>query len=201
MFSPIIFRPTRILGGVSISEGTPGAVESVENAKDVSAPEAREGRYVEITPLINTPEEVEIKDEPEEPSYSPISMVQNLLHRSPVTHYKTKTLWVTKVEKVLDTRVTATLLAKNCVPTNSHIPLCSPHGSLISPGYHGYGGEGTFTEHFGGNFVVTAYTDKEQDSKGEVPEQREGYQDEYVDEFEQEQEKEVIGQETNISKH
>ncbi|XP_073974416.1 uncharacterized protein isoform X2 [Rhodnius prolixus] len=42
------------------------------------------------------------------------------------THYVTKTLYVTKIEKTLDHRVTATLVAKNCLPTEPRIPFCDP---------------------------------------------------------------------------
>lgn len=53
--------------------------------------------------------------------------------------------------------MTATLVPKNCIPTNSHIPLCAPHGGLVGPGYHGgyqgYG-DGIYTESYGGHIVA-----------------------------------------------
>ncbi|KAG8294561.1 hypothetical protein J6590_041372 [Homalodisca vitripennis] len=189
-------RPTRILGGVSISESAPAEVvepiessegieearaevvesiessegaeearakvvepiESSEGAAEARAEESsRDARYMKLTPAISSDDKVEIKDEPSDHgSLSPLNVVHNLIHGSPVTHYKTKTLWVTKVEKVFDTRVTATLLAQNCVPTNSHIPLCAPHGGLFAPGYHG----GIFAESFGGHFLANILGDK-----------------------------------------
>lgn len=173
------------MGGVSVSEDPDSSVEDDEGPQ-ASAPEARQGRYIDFTPLLSDVEDVEIKDDsPAEHSFSPINVVQNLLHRSPVTLYKTKTLWVTKVEKVLDTRVTATLLPKNCVPTNSHIPLCAPHGGLFIPGYHGYLGEGIYSESHGGNFGAATYVGKErgeQNSKNNPQQQRLGDQSEYEDE-------------------
>lgn len=167
-------RPTRIIGGVTFSEASPAAevVEQAEPAEipvvEPSSEDARSGRYMELTPSISSADKVEIKDDPAEHhgpggsgSYgtSPLHVVQNLLHH-PVTYYKTKTLLVTKVEKVLDTRVTATLVAENCIPTNSHIPLCAPHGGLVGPGYHGYHGDGIYSENFGGHIVAGLHTEK-----------------------------------------
>ncbi|KAF6201973.1 hypothetical protein GE061_004369 [Apolygus lucorum] len=49
-----------------------------------------------------------------------------------VTHLVTKTLVVTNVQKIIDNKVTATLIAKNCLPSEYIIPHCvSHHGSHL----------------------------------------------------------------------
>lgn len=40
------------------------------------------------------------------------------------TEYSTKTVLITKLEKFTDRRVTATLLAINCLPVDHNIPMC-----------------------------------------------------------------------------
>lgn len=88
------------------------AGEQVEPAEipvvEPSSEDSRSGRYMELTPSISSADRVEIKDDPVEhhgpagagshggSGTSPLHVVQNLLHH-PVTHYKTKTLLVTKV--------------------------------------------------------------------------------------------------------
>jgi hypothetical protein len=77
-----------------------------------------------------------------------------LLNLPRETHTATRTLWVTKVQKVTDYRVTATLEAKNCVPNDLKVPFCQapppapphkpphyapakpPHHHVIKPPYH-----------------------------------------------------------------
>jgi hypothetical protein len=63
-----------------------------------------------------------------------------LLNLPPETHYATQTLWVTRVLKVTDYRVTATLEAKNCVPVDLKVPFCQtpppqkpPHSVTTTP--------------------------------------------------------------------
>lgn len=102
-------RPSRILGAVSTSSDTDtyseDSIPVVEALEET--PASREARYMELTPSIpSSPDKVEIKDAPVEPPTpappggSPLDVVHNLLH-NPVTHYKTKTLWVTKVRHVV----------------------------------------------------------------------------------------------------
>jgi hypothetical protein len=68
-----------------------------------------------------------------------------LLSLPPETHTATHTLWVTKVQKVTDYRVTATLEAKNCVPSDLKLPFCQappppphkpPHYAPTKPPHH-----------------------------------------------------------------
>ncbi|KAK9500994.1 hypothetical protein O3M35_002136 [Rhynocoris fuscipes] len=53
------------------------------------------------------------------------------------THYVTKSIIVTKVEKTFDHRVTATLVAKNCIPSAPRFPHCGKfHHPIIGGGIH-----------------------------------------------------------------
>lgn len=189
-------RPTRILGGEYMNDASPAPSEPADpvsleaedpaEARDFPEEGEREGRWVRLTPPIKVEDAVKVKDDQprddeqsspaENSGLSPLNMVQQLIQRSPVTHYKTKTLWVTKVEKVLDTRVTATLIAKNCIPTNSHIPYCAPHGGLLGPGYH-HSHHGAFLEALGGVFVSGGFTDK---VDGDRPESGSAVQEQQV---------------------
>ncbi|XP_054273804.1 uncharacterized protein LOC128993811 [Macrosteles quadrilineatus] len=142
-------EPTRIFGGEYISESSPSPSEPADPVDGVDELDSqggnRDGRWVRLTPPIKE-EPGKLKDDQptEEPApaensgHTPLDMVHHLIHR-PVIKYKTKTLWVTKVEKVLDTRVTATMEAKNCVPVNSHFPFCEHHEVEHHHGYHHHG--------------------------------------------------------------
>nr|CAD7256646.1 unnamed protein product [Timema shepardi] len=99
---------------------------------------SRQGKYLEFkaaTPAPSLQLEASISSEPSDDSLAEHPrLVQHLLHHKPETKVITKTLWVTKVEKVIDHRVTATLVAQNCVPTDAKIPFC---GESHPPVYHG----------------------------------------------------------------
>jgi hypothetical protein len=74
---------------------------------------SREGRYLEFRRQTPTPPATTASDD-----------TARLLNLPPETHYATQTLWVTRVLKVTDYRVTATLEAKNCVPVDLKVPFC-----------------------------------------------------------------------------
>jgi hypothetical protein len=84
-----------------------------EGEDTVELESSREGRYLEFrrnTPVVPAPSSADTN--------------ARLLNLAPETHIATQTLWVTKVQKVMDYRVTATLEAKNCVPSDLKIPFC-----------------------------------------------------------------------------
>lgn len=143
----ICFRPTRILDSVSLSEQSE-ELESAEVPIEEDE-EGRSGRYLEVgipTPSVSLKSTGEIDEEPESKS----RFVDELFHKAPLKHYTTKTLWVTKVEKLIDYRVTATLEAKNCIPVDLQIPLCSSPHKVYAPGYspnHGVYVEGQTGSH------------------------------------------------------
>lgn len=90
---------------------------------------SREGRYVEFR-----------RQTPVPPATITTDDTARLLNLPPETHYATQTLWVTRVLKVTDYRVTATLEAKNCVPVDLKVPFCQaspppkpPHSSTTIP--------------------------------------------------------------------
>jgi hypothetical protein len=74
---------------------------------------SREGRYLEYRRHTSAPTATITADD-----------AARLLSLAPVTHYATQTRWVTRVQKVTDYGVTATLEAKNCVPVDMKIPFC-----------------------------------------------------------------------------
>jgi hypothetical protein len=74
---------------------------------------SREGRYLEFR-----------KTTPVAPTTDSADTNARLLNLKPETHIATQTVWVTKVQKVMDYRVTATLEARNCVPSDLKIPFC-----------------------------------------------------------------------------
>lgn len=74
---------------------------------------SREGRYLEFR-----------RQTPAPPATTTSDDTARLLNLPPETHYATQTLWVTRVLKVTDYRVTATLEAKNCVPVDLKVPFC-----------------------------------------------------------------------------
>lgn len=97
-------------------------------------------------------------------------LVEGLFQRQPVTHYTTKTLWVTKVEKYIDHKVTATLEVKNCVPTELHIPLCGSAVTHHAPSYIPHK-DGSFLEnihgHHSGHHELLEQHDTHKDKRGE----------------------------------
>ena len=74
---------------------------------------SREGRYLEFR-----------RQTPAPPATTTSDDTARLLNLPPETQYATQTLWVTRVQKVTDYRVTATLEAKNCVPVDLKLPFC-----------------------------------------------------------------------------
>jgi hypothetical protein len=78
---------------------------------------SREGRYLEFR-----------RQTPAPPATTTTTTTSDdtarLLNLPPETQYATQTLWVTRVQKVTDYRVTATLEAKNCVPVDLKVPFC-----------------------------------------------------------------------------
>jgi hypothetical protein len=83
---------------------------------------SREGRYLEFR-----------RQTPVPPATTSSDDTARLLNLPPETHYATQTQWVTRVLKVTDYRVTATLEAKNCVPVDLKIPFCQASPSQKSP--------------------------------------------------------------------
>jgi len=77
---------------------------------------SREGRYLEFRRQTPVPPATITPDD-----------TARLLNLPPETHYATQTLWVTRVLKVTDYRVTATLEAKNCVPVDLRVPFCQAY--------------------------------------------------------------------------
>jgi hypothetical protein len=84
-----------------------------EDEDTVELEPSREGRYLEFR-----------RNTPVVPATNSADTNARLLNLAPQTHIATQTLWVTKVQKVMDYRVTATLEAKNCVPSDLKIPFC-----------------------------------------------------------------------------
>jgi hypothetical protein len=90
---------------------------------------SREDRYLEFR-----------RQTPAPPATTTSDDTARLLNLPPETHYATQTLWVTRVLKVTDYRVTATLEAKNCVPVDLKVPFCQasqppkpPHSATATP--------------------------------------------------------------------
>ncbi|RZF48045.1 hypothetical protein LSTR_LSTR002111 [Laodelphax striatellus] len=113
-------EPTRILGGVS--ESAPAPSEYTGEFEDESY-DSRSGRYLQLhsaTPTAPLRSDADVQEAPEGEG----RIIEQLLNRQPEVHYATKTLWVTKVEKFIDYRVTATLEVKNCVPSEFRFPQC-----------------------------------------------------------------------------
>jgi hypothetical protein len=93
---------------------------------------SREGRYLEFR-----------RKTPEAPTTNSADIDARLLNLRPETHIATHTVWVTKLQKVMDYRVTATLEAKNCVPSDLKIPFCQgplptkpPHHPVTRPPHY-----------------------------------------------------------------
>jgi hypothetical protein len=91
---------------------------------------SREGRYLEFRRQTPTPPATTATSDD----------AARLMNLPPETHYATQTLWVTRVLKVTDYRVTATLEAKNCVPVDLKVPFCQaspppkpPHSATTIP--------------------------------------------------------------------
>jgi hypothetical protein len=85
---------------------------------------SHEGRYLEFN-----------RKTPEAPITDSADINARLLNLRPQTHIATHTVWVTKVQKVMDYRVTAILEAKNCVPSDLKIPFCQGSPSQKPPLY------------------------------------------------------------------
>jgi hypothetical protein len=90
---------------------------------------SREGRYLEFR-----------RETPTPPATTSSDNTARLLNLPPETHFVTQTLRVTRVLKVTDYRVTATLEAKNCVPVDLKVPFCQtsppqkpPHSATTTP--------------------------------------------------------------------
>ncbi|XP_069674378.1 proteoglycan 4-like [Periplaneta americana] len=92
------------------------ATAELQEPKNLKLESSREGRYIEFRK--ETPK---IQAATTNVDYESTARLLNLY---PETQTTTKTLWVTRVQKVTDYRVTATLEAKNCVPTDLKIPFC-----------------------------------------------------------------------------
>jgi hypothetical protein len=93
----------------------PATSELTAPQKAEQAPElesSREGRYLEFRRQSSAPPATTADDD------------ARLLSLAPETHYATQTVWVTRVQKVTDYSVTATLEAKNCVPVDLKMPFC-----------------------------------------------------------------------------
>ncbi|PSN41034.1 hypothetical protein C0J52_17733 [Blattella germanica] len=91
---------------------------NLEEGDPLDLEPSREGRYLEFhrhTPTTSASAE-EVLEETD----------RLIKIHPPKTHTITQTLWVTKVQKVIDHRITATLEAKNCVPVDPKIPFCHP---------------------------------------------------------------------------
>ncbi|XP_014246242.1 uncharacterized protein LOC106664738 [Cimex lectularius] len=137
---PSIHVPaTRVLGSITESEVT------MEEAKEVPKNEEtnhRQGRYIVRHPIPMMAMEVR-----SEPDYRLVDSEKEKLLKGllKATHHITQTIWVTKIEKIYDHAVTATLVAKNCFPTDPKIPLCGPihtepnrfSGPIDDGGYYG----------------------------------------------------------------
>lgn len=104
---------------------------------DGEGSEARSGRYLQFareTPAVpdvkSTIEDGEIdtfyeSDETDEEG--------KYLFKKAETKVVTKTLWVTRVQKVTDYKVTATLVPENCIPSELNFPRCSyPHPDTLT---------------------------------------------------------------------
>lgn len=96
----------------------------------------KEGDTLELEPSLKARYLEFRRETPVPPTTATADNARLLLNLSPETHIATKTLWVTKVQKVTDYRVTATLEAKNCVPSNLKIPLCPPPPTPPPPPPH-----------------------------------------------------------------
>ncbi|XP_039301444.1 uncharacterized protein LOC111056733, partial [Nilaparvata lugens] len=118
-------EPTRILGGVTQSAPSPSEYTDVDSESDYGS---RSGRYLQLhsaTPTAPLASDADIRDAPDDSQgQGQGRIIEQLLNRQPEVHYATKTLWVTKVEKFIDYRVTATLEVKNCVPSEFKFPQC-----------------------------------------------------------------------------
>jgi hypothetical protein len=95
-----------------------------EGEDTVELEPSREDRYLEFR-----------RKTPEAPTTDSADINARLLNLRPQTHIATHTVWVTKVQKVMDYRVTATLEAKNCVPSDLKIPFCQGPPSHKPPIY------------------------------------------------------------------
>lgn len=98
--------------------------------------DSREGKYLEFrrTPIVSTPLESidtdpNVNDDMQYPRL--IDQFMGLGKKQTVT----KTLFVTKVQRIVDNRVTATLVAENCLPTD-RFAMCPP--SHHKPGGNHY---------------------------------------------------------------
>jgi hypothetical protein len=90
---------------------------------------SREGRYLEFR-----------RETPSPPAITSSDNTARLLNLPPETYFATETLTVTRVLKVTDYRITATLEAKNCVPVDLKVPFCQtsppqkpPHSATTPP--------------------------------------------------------------------
>ncbi|KAL1130775.1 hypothetical protein AAG570_012016 [Ranatra chinensis] len=108
--SPTLVQETRILGQVEDSEGSFNG--------------HRDQRYLVSHPAPPPPKQGILEVAQDNGKVGSARIIQGFL--GTVTESATRTLWVTKVEKYMDYRVTATLVAKNCVPApNPVLPFCN----------------------------------------------------------------------------
>ncbi|KDR14247.1 mucin-2-like isoform X2 [Zootermopsis nevadensis] len=119
------------LWGDDLQEGLyiePTSVLRIPSATAVPAVPQKEEDTPELEPS-HKARYLEFRRETPAPPTTASADNARLLNLSPETHTATRTLWVTKVQKVTDYRVTATLEAKNCVPSDLKLPFCQapPH--------------------------------------------------------------------------
>ncbi|PNF42703.1 hypothetical protein B7P43_G14172 [Cryptotermes secundus] len=117
----LYIEPTSVL---RIPAATTGPTLPQGGEDTVELEPSREDRYLEFR-----------RKTPEVPTTDSADNNGRLLHLRPQTHIATHTVWVTKVQKVTDYRVTATLEAKNCVPSDLKIPFCQRQPSQKPPIY------------------------------------------------------------------
>lgn len=107
--------------------------------EDMEPSELRQGKYLEFrrTPIVDTPVELIDTEAVDDEEVEYPRFIDQLMGRGK-KQTVTKTLFVTKVQNVIDNRVTATLIAENCIPKDDRFPKCRP--THHKPGHDNVGG-------------------------------------------------------------